>query len=84
LLFRWSDLERLKTHRPAGRAPEPVAPPTPSSQTVGNEVAEQALLMARFAIALEKGEPGPCPVCGEVIRPASWPAHLLGHRQADR
>ena len=85
--FRRSDIERLAAHRPpksrrvpklekraasAKEAGSPAAPP--------DEVLEQALLLGRFVVAFERGEHGPCPVCGEVMNPSAWPAHLLGHR----
>lgn len=86
-LFRRSDVERLKAHRPSRRPPTPtmapvaVEPVEPVVEVPVDEVLEQALLLGRFVIAFERGEPGPCPVCGKWMTPSSWPVHLLRHRQ---
>jgi hypothetical protein len=49
-------------------------------ETPTAEELEQALLLGRFVVAFEGGQPGPCPVCGDVMRPSDWPAHVLSHR----
>ena len=55
--------------------PSPEPEPSPSA-----EVLAQAALLGKFLQAADEGRPGPCPVCGDTLRPSEWPAHLLGHR----
>jgi excisionase family DNA binding protein len=92
-LFRRSDIEHLAAHRPPtpprklARRPSkseaveaPTAPTEPPEPGPSDEELEKALLLGRFVVAFERGQPGPCPVCGEVLRPKAWPAHLLNHK----
>lgn len=43
-------------------------------------VTEQVALLEEFIAAASARVDGPCPVCGEVLPPSDWPAHLRGHR----
>ena len=54
--------------------------PPPPSDLDDPEVLQQVLLLGKFLEAAERGQPGPCPVCGEVLRPREWGRHLMGHR----
>lgn len=73
------DVERLATATRPAPAVEPEHPHD-YDEPVDLAAFEQAQLIARFVRAFEMVEPGPCPVCGAILRPRDWPSHLRGHR----
>jgi hypothetical protein len=81
-LFRRIDIEHLAAHRPPRRQhlAHPSVNLSDTEPAMSDRELEQAQLIGQFIEAAVNGEPGPCPVCGSMLRQSSWPVHLLQHR----
>jgi hypothetical protein len=81
-MFRRTDIEHLAAHRPRRRkhVAHALVDGNDKLPAMSDEELEQARLIGQFIEAAVNGLPGPCPVCGFMLRQSRWPVHLLEHR----